>query len=499
MNLSSSTKNCQSHTWMWTVIKKLKKIALLLVLVYCFAAAYNFFRDNPEGTEYRSSDYFINPSDIQFLYDLTFRDTSGKRVCEQQIFDRIFSLIDNAEKYILIDMFLFNSYRGAEDKVHRRISNELVSHLVNKRNDNPEIKIDFITDPINTVYGGAQSRETDALTAAGINVIYTDLHKMRDSNIIYSPVWRIFFQWFGNSCGGFLPNPFSGSENDVSVRSYLELLNFKANHRKVFAADHDDTFKCVITSANPHDGSSAHSNVAFEITGEFYREIIKAERAVAEFSGSSLSFTDSDVKIKNETEPSKCSVSLVTENKIGKAILENINRSQQGDRIDMGMFYLSERDIIDGLLRASERNADIRIILDPNKDAFGREKNGIPNRQTARELIEKSQGKIKLRWYDTSGEQYHSKLTLIENMGFPSVVILGSANLTGRNLDNCNLETDVCFSAPENNETVDKVRQYFKMLWTSPGYTADYSKYEDDSVIKMYFARFLELSGASTF
>ena len=38
------------------------------------------------------------------------------------------------------------------------------------------------------------------------------------------------------------------------------------------------------------------------------------------------------------------------------------------------MFYLSERKIVKGLIAAHERGVKLRILLDPNKDAFGREK-----------------------------------------------------------------------------------------------------------------------------
>ncbi|MGD9159480.1 MAG: phospholipase D-like domain-containing protein [Desulfobacteraceae bacterium] len=487
---------------MWTAIKKIKikKIFLLLFILYLCAVSWNLFRENPEGTEYRSSEYIINPADIEFLYDLTYKDASGKIISDQKIFDRVFSLIDNAEKYILLDMFLFNSYTGSEDTVHRNIAYQLVQRLVNKKKKIPDIKIDFITDPINTVYGGARSDEIDLLKAAGINVILTDLHRLRDSNVLYSPVWRLFFQWFGNSIGGFFSNPFSGKAEGVSLRSYLELLNFKANHRKLFVCDYGSTCKSVITSANPHDGSSAHSNVAFEITGAFSKELIEAERAVAEFSETSLSdFVIAGPGKRDGNDGKKCSVMLVTENNIEKALLENIKSSRQGDRIDMGMFYLSDRNIIKALIKASDRGAVVRIILDPNKDAFGRQKNGIPNRQAARELIEKSEGRIKIRWYDTHGEQYHSKLTLIENRGYPSSVILGSANLTRRNLENYNLELDVCYSAPGDDSTIAEVQEYFNRIWNGAEFTTDYSSYEDKSGLKKFIARFLEASGASTF
>lgn len=472
----------------------------MILSLFLLIAVYNGLRSNPDGTNYQSREYIIDSDNIDFLYDLTSKGSTGKVFSEQEIFDRIFSNIDRAERYILLDMFLFNSYTGNEDSVYRNITGELVQRLINKKESSPDIKIDFITDPINAVYGGAESTEINLLKRAGINVIYADVHKLRDSNLLYSPIWRLFFKWFGNSQGGFLPNPFSSKDKDVSIRSYLELLNFKANHRKVFVSDYGDKLSTIVTSANPHDGSSAHSNVAFEITGDFGREVIKAERAVAEFSGASLSdFELPRIEDFEGKSGSNCRIMLVTENRIEKVLLEKIDRSQYNDSIDLGMFYLSDRDVVTSLIKASKRGTKIRIILDPNKDAFGREKNGIPNRQTAHELVGRSKGKIKVRWYNTHGEQYHSKLVLFEYNSSPSVVILGSANFTRRNLDNYNLELNVCFSAPKENITILEVKLYFDKIWGGEGYTTDYSTYEDDSDLRVFLARFLELTGVSTF
>ena len=47
--------------------------------------------------------------------------------------------------------------------------------LVRKKSRNPGIAIDFITDPVNTVYGGSISPELEELKEAGINVIVSDL------------------------------------------------------------------------------------------------------------------------------------------------------------------------------------------------------------------------------------------------------------------------------------------------------------------------------------
>lgn len=68
------------------------------------------------------------------------------------------------------------------------------------------------------------------------------------------------------------------------------------------------------------------------------------------------------------------------------------------------MFYFSDRDIINALTNAADRGVNIKILMDPNKDAFGRTKDGTPNRQVASELHKHG---IKIRWCNTYGEQCH--------------------------------------------------------------------------------------------
>jgi hypothetical protein len=57
------------------------------------------------------------------------------------------------------------------DKIYRYLAPELAERLVKKKEANPNIKIDFITDPINTVYGGAINKEIERLKSIGVNVI----------------------------------------------------------------------------------------------------------------------------------------------------------------------------------------------------------------------------------------------------------------------------------------------------------------------------------------
>ena len=287
---------------------KTKSTAAVLLILMCsvFSGCVHAIMPLPEGVDYQSQEYCVGAEDIEFLADLTYKNGSGETVHEQEIFDSIFTLIDNAHEYILIDMFLFNSFTGKGEKTYRILCSELMSKLVDKKQRVPSINIDFITDPVNNVYGGAKSKEIALLRNSGINVIYTDLRELRDSNLLYSPIWRMLIQWFGNSdSGGIFRHPFSEDEPGITLRSYLSLLNYKANHRKVILADNQGKWTTVITSANPHDGSSAHSNIALKITGDFGREIYTAEKPVAEFSHGKLhdvSFESTDPKNLNKSD-----------------------------------------------------------------------------------------------------------------------------------------------------------------------------------------------------
>jgi len=478
------------------ILRKIVRIAGVLLLWLIAVGIFQMFKPLPAGVDYAGKWRNISQDGVTFLYDLTY-EKDGERVHEQQIFDRVFSNIQNAENYILIDMFLFNEYLGNATSSYRSLSQELVDRLIDAKQNHPDIRIDVITDPINTIYGGSTSAVVEKLTANGIHVVITDLAALRDSNPIYSAIWRTFIQWFGNSPGGLLPHPFSKAATDVSLRSYLSLLNFKANHRKVFMADAGDSYVSMIMSANPHDASAAHSNVALEVRESIAPDLFETERGVASFSDGGL-FQNSIEDPEKETEGLK--IRVLTEASIYRAIVAEIDAATSGDSIRLAMFYLSERHIIDALEAAARRGVKIHMVLDPNKDAFGYEKSGIPNRPVAHELMDDTDGAVKVRWYDTRGEQFHSKMLLVDK-DEASIVILGSANYTRRNLRNYNLEFDVILKGGNDAQVFADIRQYFDRIWNNRdgAYTIGYEAYEDKAFFKTMMYRVQEKFGVSSF
>jgi phosphatidylserine/phosphatidylglycerophosphate/cardiolipin synthase-like enzyme len=467
-------------------IKKIKKVILILLVWLLFVGFYQITKKLPQNLDFRGEERDIHVENIEFLYDLTYKNLNGEIISEQTIFDEVFSLIEGAKEYILIDAFLFNSYTREPDKIYRHLTSELTERLFKKKEANPDIEIDFITDPINTVYGGSINKEIEKLKGIGVNVIVTDLKALPDSNPIYSVFWRTFI---------------TGGEPKVTLRSYFDMLNFKANHRKVFMADQEENAAVIMTSGNPHDGSSAHSNVALKITGKLWQDVYDAEAAVAKLSGGELQgpLPRLGENIRLEAEHAK--IVFLTENQIKNELLDLIRETTANDKIHMALFYLADRQIIKELVNASEKGVHIKVILDPNKDAFGFEKTGIPNRPVAEELIKKSSSKIEVRWYDTHGEQFHSKLAIIKH-GEQASLLLGSANFTRRNLNNYNLEANVSITAEDNALFIKAAADYFDMIWDNRDgkyYTVSYEAYKDESALKKIVYLIQEYAGLSSF
>lgn len=441
------------------------------------------------GLAYRGE---TRAENIRFLVDETWVDESGRRHVDQEIFDEVFSIIDEAEEYILLDFFLVNEFMYEPGPGLHNLSRAFIDRLLAKRTTDPEVEIIFITDPINTVYESIPSSGFQALEQAGIRVVWTDLNQLRDSNPAISKPWRLFVKPFGLGPGEALANPMG--EGRISIRSMLKLINFKANHRKVVASEKS----VLVTSANPHSGSSAHWNVALRIDGAGQAMVLESESAILGFSGaervlSEMPLVDEGAKLKSGDQ-----LELLTERRIKEKVLALLNGAPAGTRIDLCMFYFSDRDLVDAFIDAKKRGCEIRVILDPNKDAFGRKKNGIPNRQTAFRLVRAG---IPLRWADTHGEQCHVKMLYVEHVE-TATLLLGSGNYTRRNLENYNAECNVAVETPLDDPNMVRARGVFDRWWgNSDGrnYTLDYAAYEDPSRWRRFLAWWMETTGMGTF
>ena len=467
-----------------------------LLMAYALTGVYHVYKPLPDGldvaTPYRAAEA------VEFLVDSTWLDTRGEQHTHHEIFDAALEMIARAQSLVVADFFLVNQFAGTVDDGHRPLSSELVDGLTERRMQGPE-KLDvlLITDPFNTLYGGVTQPMFSRLEAHGIRVIETDLRVLRDSNPLWSAAWRICCQWFGNdSNGGWLPNPVG--ETPVTIRTYLALLNFKANHRKTLVTVGPDGWTGLVTSGNPHDASSRHDNIAVRFRGDAAIDLLHTEHAVVAFSdGTRIAFPDPVPD--NRAVDAKTRIRILTESQIRDAALEMIAAAGDGDRLDLWMFYLSHRAIVRALVAAQQRGVELRLLLDPNRDAFGREKRGIPNRPVARELHGAG---VPVRWCNTEGEQCHAKMLLHRTGDGGATLLAGSANFTRRNLDNFNLETSVQVRADARTAVIADAADVFDARWNNEPnriHSLPYREHADDSRLRYWRYRLMEATGLSSF
>lgn len=525
---SSRHKNQPKRRSGWRL--SITRILLGLLVLWLIAVMiYQTNKPLPAGVSYESPIYSVDH--VNFYYDLTYPAAgSGDRFTQKRhIYDRVLKMIDEANQYVVIDMFLFNNYVHNGQK-YPSLSEGLANKLIQRKQEKPDMQMVFITDEVNTDYNSTPNPLLEKLKQAGISVVMTDVDPLRDSTPVYSAVWRTFFQWFGQAGKGTIPNAMATSGPDMTFRSYLKLMNVKANHRKAIITDRS----AMVSTGNIHDASAYNSNVAFEVQGPIIGELLKAEQAVVNLSGGNITlptYDDSTATADNQgtgdtVDPaSASSVSVsstataqaastdstgsgpiqlryMTEGKVYDRLLEAIRSTEKGDTLWMGMFYLADKQVTSELLNASQRGVNIQLILDPNQNAFGQDKIGIPNRPVAAELNDESGGKIGIRWYNTTDEQYHTKLMYIDSANSDDLIIGGSSNFTPRNLKDYNLENDFWISAPGDDPLMREVNSYFNMLWTNDGeqYTVPLSDYQEDTTwLKDIAYRLQLILGFTTF
>src|SRR5690349_14273652 len=127
----------------------------------------------------------------------------------------------------------------------------------------------------------------------------------------------------------------------------------------------------MVTSANPHDGSSSHSNVGLRFTGPLAQEMINSEMAVARFSGwKGHIYATAQAQPTQPADPVQ--LQFLTEAAIRDHLVGAIDTTRNGDAVSIATFYLADRKIVNALLDSAARGVKVRLILDPNKDAFGR-------------------------------------------------------------------------------------------------------------------------------
>jgi len=491
-------------------LRKRRWLLLALLLTWAGTALWHVLKPMPPGTNL-ASDWVDTPmADVRWLADTTVTDGQGRLVIRQHVFDEVLGMIAAAKQFVVLDFHLFNDWpdagdTGAEHHAHRKLSEELLRQLITRRKAVPDLKVVLITDPVNDLYGAWPSPQLAELRGAGIDVVITDLDRLRDPDPVYSALWRPLGAWSTDSTGdsGTLPNPLDVGPETVSFPMWLRMLNFKANHRKALITDDGrGGMVALITSADANDGGSAHSNVGLRFAGPLARVALSSELEIARFSGWSSNWQPPEVATAQK-DLATVRLRYLSEGAIERDLLAAIDTAQSGESISIAALYLSDRDVIEALREAAARDVRVRLILDPNGAMYGRLHDGVPNRPAAAELVRRSDGRIECRWYRTHGEQFHAALVMVRRAD-SLWALLGSADLTRRHLDNFDLNADVALETDLDTPLAQELVNYFETLWQNDPvalreYTTDFQTYEDQSFPRYWRYRLMEAAGLGAF
>ncbi|TSB48142.1 phospholipase D-like domain-containing protein [Alkalicoccobacillus porphyridii] len=455
-----------------------KYAALLFILAFLFIYIGNIIHGVNRPLPHTNISYEseLKPVyDPVFLSDITHQQMD-EQILEQDIFEYIKQMIQEADDWIVFDMFLFNNIYQEEESFPA-LAEEMTAVLIQKKQSNPDMEITVITDPVNTMYGAFEPDYLAELQDEDIPVIISDLTTLRDSNPLFASYYKMFLRWDTLKWGNWLPNPLGSNGHDVNLHSYFGSLNGKANHRKVVVTENEG----LITSGNPHNASAYHNNTAIAFKGELVWDLLLTEEAVANYSANRTLIPNS----LSQTDEAHTDIygQVLTESKIHKKALSMINEAEQGDTIWMGMLYLSESLICDALVEAAHRGVSVQIVLDQNIESFGNQKIGLPNKPVAYRLLQEANSNLQIRWYETEKEQYHPKLLFVDST-YNARILNGSANFTRRNLEDLNLETNLYLQSDADADIANDIREYFHRIWNNQDgqFTADYEEYKDEAL-----------------
>ena len=415
-----------------------KVIFLALPLAWLSLVLWNSGKPLPPGTHTVSQTARLPEADVDFL-----RPTSSMPDLPA---------IDHAEQLIVLD--------------RSPVTPELAQHLLARKHQRPNIKIVVVTDPGNEAFGGTPAHILASLEEAGVIVARVRLDRLRDSNALYSGLWRLALGWWSN--------PFDEAPGEITLPAWSRMQNFKADQRQLLVAD---------------DGSggwmqSVGSGAALVLHGSLARAMIASELQIAAWS------TEDDRLPPSPQMEGRGVGSIdarfLTEGAIEGALLDAMEAAGGGDQICVAVENLSERRLLAAMLRAAARGAHLQVLL---------ARNPVPNRAVAGELLGGGGGRIEVRWYPADFAVPHPHLLLVRHRA-DLWMNLGSASFTRRGLGDLNLEASVELRMPARAAAARAATQYFAEYWSRASTDSDFAQ---ESIIGYWRYRFVEATGLSNF
>ena len=292
-----------------------RKKCLLIGIFSIFAMSCSTIKTPPLGVDYESP--MRDSDNVEFHYDLTYLDKDGNIRYDRKIWDATYKVVDEAKDYLIVEMFLFNDIYNKDKEHYPEFAKEYTRRLIKKKMENPDLKVYVLSDENNNLYGAFEHPFITDMKKAGIDVIVVDIFKLKDTFPWYSPIWRTLIEPHGNPQGkGWIGNFYGPMWPKLTLRNLLRALNVKADHRKIFLNEEN----VVISSANIHDPSYFHENVAISANGEIVKDVLQGLKYVAEFSGGKI---DVDEKQGNQINNSQIGNLVENEKNLVNNSIEN--------------------------------------------------------------------------------------------------------------------------------------------------------------------------------
>lgn len=473
----------------------MRRIKFILLSILIISTIFSC-KSLPSGLGVKTPVY--NADNVDFYYDLTYKK-DGETHYERQIWDQAYDILDKAQDFFLMGIFVFHDYvgKGVKEKLDPLpIAEEFAQKILEKRKKDPNVKIYLILDEGNTFYGAYDNEMYKRLEAAGVKIGIVDLAKLPDPIPVYSAIWRLLIQPFGNPKNvGKTKNPLHEGTDPVTVRSILRALNGKADHRKLIMNEKT----AMLTTGNPHAEGSRHSNVAFKFSSPILKDLYNAEIPVAKITKKDGSLNRTLPYQKFDIEPSKnnqIKLQYFTEGQTGEDMTRELKNAQPGDEVFIAQFFLSDRQILTDIKKAAKRGVKFRLILNNSTAAF-------PNKAASGELMKlarKHGYDIDVKFYNKGAEMYHVKMMTIYKKNY-MITYGGSTNFTRRNMRDYNLENELKIISTYDQKISKQVTDYYDRLWTNRDgdFTLPYDTEKNEKRSNDLILRFLEVNGIGAF
>jgi len=492
-------------------------ILLALLLAWAGGAIWLTERRLPPGSHISGTWETLPSTQVRFLRDLSAADATGAPLIERQIDTEMLAMIARAREIVVLDTGLFGDLpaagpRAARLRVAPTIAAALTDALLRAKQDQPALQVLLLVDPA-SIDMSLSPAPVERLRAAGIDVVAVDVARLRAPNAAFVALWQLCCGWWSHGKGaGSWPNPIGVGPSGVAMGLWGRTPSYERSHRQMLIADDGaGNIDGIAFSRQVNAEAALHSATALRISGPALESALESEFAVAQFSGwsggGSMQARSRDLIGRQRQnavgvapkEPAH--VRVLSEALLGDALVSLINAAGKHDSIDIAALYLSQRELIRALLDAAHRGVAIRILLDPNKDGYGFDRVGLPNRVAASELVADSDGAVRVRWYRTHGEQFSASLVLIHSHE-QTWLMVGTAEMCRRDLDDFNLAAGFIAQLPPAAMASVEAISWFDTLWfnrASGGieYSSDADVYADASQLHYWQYRLMEAGGAA--